>query len=121
MDRHLRGKRNYEGGLAAEEGVARHYQASGRRLRARRWSGRSGEIDLIAEDDDGLVFVEVKSAATHARAAESLSRGQIGRIFRAAEEYLVGEPGGLLTKCRVDLALVDAIGRIDVVENVSPV
>ena len=42
---------------------------------------------------------------------------RVGRIFATVDEFLAGEPEGLLTDVRIDLALVDGQGRIDVVEN----
>ncbi len=115
--RSLRGATAWHGGMAAEETVASFYARSGRAIAARRWQGLSGEIDLIAREGDGVVFIEVKSAQTHARAAERLSRRQQLRIYGAAEEFLAGEPRGTLTEARFDVALVDATGRIEVIEN----
>lgn len=34
-------------------------------------------------------------------------------------EVALGEPRGRATPCRVDLALVDGQGRIEVIENIS--
>ena len=41
----------------------------------------------------------------------------MARIYAAAEEFLGGEPTGQLTESRFDVALVDAMGRIEVLEN----
>jgi putative endonuclease len=106
------------GGLAAEDAVARHYLAQGLVIAERRWRGRGGEIDLILrEPDGGLVFVEVKKSRTLARAAESLSRRQCGRLYAAASEYLGGEPAGQDSAARFDVALMDETGTIEVIEN----
>jgi putative endonuclease len=40
--------------------------------------------------------------------------GQIARIFSTVEEFVAGEPKGQLTDVRIDLALVDGQGRIEV-------
>ncbi|MCV2882673.1 YraN family protein [Actibacterium sp. XHP0104] len=108
----------YLAGLAAEETVARDYLRRGLKLAGRRWRGRSGEIDLIARDGDGLVFVEVKKSRSFARAAERLTRRQIDRILMAAQEFCAGEPLGQLTEMRFDVALVDGAGRLEILENV---
>lgn len=113
----MSGARSYHGGRAAEDSVAQFYARSGRSIAVRRWRGRSGEIDLIAREGDGVVFIEVKSSSTHARAAERLGARQQGRIYRAAAEFLEGEPKGSLTAARFDVALVDAMGRIEIIEN----
>ena len=115
--RGMRGVVAWHRGMAAEETVARHYSETGREIAARRWRGLFGEIDLIAREGEEVVFIEVKSASTHARAAERLSRRQQLRIYGAAEEFLAGEPRGMLTISRFDVALVDASGRIEVIEN----
>jgi putative endonuclease len=64
-----------------------------------------------------IVFVEVKQSRTHDLAATHISQAQIGRIFATVDEFVAGEPKGLLTDVRIDLALVDGLGRIEVVEN----
>lgn len=113
----MRGSRAFHAGYAAEEQVAQFYARSGRPVCARRWRGRSGEIDLVAREGDTLVFIEVKQSRSHARAAESLSRRQMGRISRAASEFLAREPRGQATECRFDVALVDGSGCIEILEN----
>lgn len=113
----MRGSANYHAGLAAEACVAAHYQASGRAIAARRWRGSAGEIDLVARGDDGLVFVEVKASRDFATAAEHLTRRQMDRLCGAASEFLAGEETGQLTPMRFDVALVDRLGRIQVIEN----
>jgi putative endonuclease len=84
---------------------------------ASRWRGASGEIDLIVREGAGVVFVEVKKAATHAEAALRLTSRQMARIYAAAAEFLAGEPAGQATDCRFDVALMDSYGRIEVLEN----
>lgn len=112
-----RGAVAHHGGAAAEEAVARHYERTGHEIAARRWRSAAGEIDLVARKDGGLVFVEVKRARDLARAAERLGPRQMARLRRAAELWLGGEPGGTDTPARIDVALVDGTGRIEVIEN----
>ncbi|HAW48589.1 MAG TPA: PII uridylyl-transferase, partial [Roseovarius sp.] len=57
--RQERGLRAWLSGQAAEESVARHYEARGVRILARRWRGESGEIDLVLRAPDTYVFCEV--------------------------------------------------------------
>ena len=48
-------------GAQGESIAAAHLEASGLKIMARNFRTRYGEIDLIAEDGDTLVFVEVKT------------------------------------------------------------
>lgn len=112
-----KGARAFHAGFAAEEQVAQLYDRSGRAVCARRWRGLSGEIDLIARDGAEVIFIEVKQSRTHAEAAQHLTPRQMARIYTAASEFLAGEPAGQLTDVRFDLALVDGMGRIEVLEN----
>lgn len=117
MNRALRGKTAYLAGMAAEDSVARRYGECGHSVAARRWRGQGGEIDLILRNGAELIFVEVKQSASFARAAERVTERQLARIYSAASEFLAGEPAGLETPSRFDIALVDGRGRIDILEN----
>ncbi|WP_172326897.1 YraN family protein [Mangrovicoccus sp. HB161399] len=114
----MAGATGYHAGLAAEDCVARVYEASGHRVRARRWRGQGGEIDLILEGADGLVFVEVKKSRSFDRAVARFSGRQMRRICEAAAEFVAGEPLQMDTPMRFDLALVDQHGQTRVVENI---
>src|SRR5690606_32078121 len=113
----LRGALGYRAGLAAEASVAAHYLRAGLSLAAERWRGAGGELDLVFRDGAGLVFVEVKKSRDFACAARRVTQRQIGRILSAAAEYLGGEPRGQDTDVRFDVALVNAQGEIQVLEN----
>lgn len=115
----MSGLPSYLSGLTAEDAVAAEYGRRGLVVAARRWRGAVGEIDLILRDRGGVIFVEVKRARDFARAAERLTRAQAERIWATAAEFLAGEPRGQLTEARLDLALVDGIGRVRIIENVT--
>lgn len=115
----MAGRESYLAGLAAEDSVARDYERRGYGVVARRWRGSGGEIDLVLRDRDGFVFVEVKKARDFARAAGRLSAAQLGRICQTACEFLAGVPGGGLAAMRFDLAMVDGVGRMERLENIT--
>lgn len=119
MDRKARGLNNYLNGLSAEECVERAYTNAGAEVAARRWRGKSGEVDLIFRHGAMLVFVEVKKSKDFARAAERVTSSQITRIARAAEEFAGSAPEGLLTPMRIDVALVNDQGESQILENVT--
>lgn len=107
----------HQSGKAAEGSVARYYSDRGLQMVARRWRGTAGEIDLILRDGADLIFVEVKKSRSFAQAALRVGPRQVARLLAAASEYLAGEPAGLDTPMRFDVALVNAVGEVDVIEN----
>lgn len=116
----LSGLVSYRAGLSAEDSVAAHYIGRDYCLRAQRWRGGAGEIDLIFGRGEELVFTEVKKGKDFAGAAARLRPAQQQRILLAAQEYMASMPNGLDTACRFDVALVDGTGRIEVLENAFP-
>lgn len=102
---------------ALPRSVARQYRDQGYEPVAKRWRGRSGEIDLILRRGAEHVFVEVKKSASHARAAERIGGRQIARICNAALEFCGCLPTGLMTPMRFDAALVDQFGQVQILEN----
>lgn len=115
--RSRRGRANYLAGHAAEDAVARHYEERGIPICARNWRGLVGEVDLVGRRGDEVIFVEVKYSRTHDLAASHVTPAQVRRIFATVDEFVGGEPKGLLTDVRIDLALVDGLGRVEVIEN----
>ncbi|WP_424969549.1 YraN family protein [Dinoroseobacter sp. S76] len=114
-----RGQRAHLSGLSAEERIERAYLDRGCVLLARRWRGGEGEIDLIFRRGDLLVFVEVKSSSSFARAIESLHWSQVARIQSAAEAFVGVHPELALLDMRVDLAALDGMGRFRVIPNIT--
>lgn len=113
----MSGETSYYAGLAAEDSVQRYYERRGFDVIKTRWRGKSGEIDLIVRDGTEYVFTEVKKARSHSDALLRLSTRQIGRISRAASEFVGGLATGQLTPMRFDFAVVDAQGEVSVIEN----
>jgi len=113
----MSGITSYLAGEAAEQQVASRYEGSGAVLLHKRWRARGGEIDLILEDANGLIFVEVKKSKSLARAAERLGNAQIGRLWSTAEAYLAQRDLSLDTNLRFDVALVDQQGHIEIIQN----
>ena len=108
---------SFHAGMAAEEAVARDYERRGFVIVCNRWRGKAGEIDIVAQDGDGLIFIEVKQSRNFESAAASLSSRQMGRIYNCANEFLGTQPRGSLTEVRFDVALVNAHGETQIIEN----
>ncbi len=115
--RSIQGSVSYHAGHAAEQSVAVDYERRGFTIAHRRWHGAGGEIDLIARNSDGLVFIEVKKSSSFEAAAARISERQISRIYASAAQFLEQEPDGQLTNVRFDAALVDATGAVQIIEN----
>ncbi len=115
--RSVRSSVSYHAGQAAEQQVASEYERRGFSIAHRRWRGAGGEIDLIARNADGVVFIEVKKSTSFETAAARISRRQMDRIYTSAAQFLETEPDGQLTNTRFDAALVDASGAVQIIEN----
>lgn len=109
--------RNFHSGLMAEQSVALKYVSSGFTILAERFRCAQGEIDVIAEHDGKLYFVEVKTSKTHERAAARIQPNQIARIRAAALQFLVKTGRPMETDMRFDAALMDQQGSIKVLPN----
>jgi putative endonuclease len=79
---------------------------------ARRARTGAGEIDLVAEREGLLVFVEVKARATLGDAAFALGSRQQARLLAAGEAWMAANPGHGEAGVRFDVLLVDAAGRV---------
>ncbi len=103
-------------GKAAEIRAARYYENLGFRILERNWRSPSGEIDLIVEKDNYVVFVEVKSTFTGAckQAIEKIDEAKLTRIRNAAEGWM--SSAGYQGQCAVDAVLVtsNSVMRISV-------
>lgn len=104
-------------GRRGEEAAARHLEKLGWRLVARRHRSRLGEIDLIAEEDGTVVFVEVKCRRSRACGPpeESVTPSKQRRLARLAEGFLAAK-GIRGRDCRFDVIAVDEApgGRLEI-------
>lgn len=114
----MSGLQSYVKGHAAEQIVRRHYEGCGARVAAQNKRIGRAEIDLIVRDGAETVFVEVKTSRTHERAAQAIRQSQLARIALAAQKFMDEEGPGSMSAMRIDVALVDGRGLIDVIEGV---
>jgi len=83
----------------------------------RNFNCKVGEIDLVMQDGDCLVFAEIRFRrdAGHGTGAESVSRTKQLRIIRAAQRYLQLHPSCTRQACRFDvLSLHEVQGKLEV-------
>lgn len=109
--RRYRGRKAAARGTGAEALAAAALEATGWVVRARRMRTAAGEIDIIAEKEGMLAFIEVKARPRLADAAAALSPRQRARLLRAAELVLAAHPDWGRQGVRFDVLVVDAEGR----------
>jgi putative endonuclease len=110
--RQASGRASQAGGIAAEAAAAAALEADGWTVLARRLRTEAGEIDLVAERDGLLAFVEVKSRPRLSDAAYALGPRQRARLIAAASVALAANPGWGRAGVRFDVLLVDAAGMV---------
>jgi len=93
-------------GQDAEDRAAAALEARGWTVLDRRVRTGVGELDLVAERQGLLAFIEVKARPSLAEAASALSRRQQVRLMAAAEAWLVNHPGRGANGMRFDVILV---------------
>jgi len=83
----LRGRRAYEAGQGAEALAAEALTAEGWALLGQRIRTEAGEIDLIAEREGLLAFIEVKARPSLAEAPFALGPRQRARLVAAGMRF----------------------------------
>ncbi|RJP38000.1 MAG: YraN family protein [Phycisphaerales bacterium] len=83
-------------GILGERAARQFLRRLGYRILARNHRSSAGEIDLIAMDGDVVVFAEVKTRTSRSGAdpEANIAAGQIGRISRAAQRFLLSSGAG---------------------------
>jgi putative endonuclease len=100
----------YEFGKEAEAQAVDYLVSLGYTIITRRFRTRRGEIDLVALEEDQLIFVEVKARRGRDHVPEeAITRSKLEALNRAAHSYLefIGEPE---RGYRLDLIAIDARG-----------
>ena len=110
--RSLRGGRAHAAGLTGEDAAAAALLREGWIVLARRARTEAGELDLVAERDGLLAFVEVKARPSLSEAAHALGPRQRARLAAAAECWLAANPGHGVAGIRFDVLLVAADGTV---------
>lgn len=101
-----------EWGKLAENIVAEYLISKGYTVRERNWRPKTSrsEIDLIAQKDDTIVFVEVKARTDRdADPADALTPEKIKNVVRGANSYLLAQDHAFYY--RFDVAAVN--GNLD--------
>jgi putative endonuclease len=91
-------------GAFGEEVAVRELEGKGYRILDRNWRVQEGEIDVIAEHEGEIVFVEVKTRTSdlYGGPEDSITKQKRNRIIRASLAYLL-KTERLESDWRVDL------------------
>ncbi len=102
---------SYQRGKAAEQTALHYLQRQGLRLIQQNFRGRQGEIDIIMQQDNHLIFVEVRqrSRRHYGSALESITPQKQQRIIQTALYYLQRHPQHQNYPCRFDVVAIESL------------
>ena len=94
---------NLKQGHAAESKALRYLERRGLRLLTRNYRTKSGEIDLIMQQEETLVFIEVRyrQSSKFGSAVESVTPSKQHKLLLTANQFL--QQNGVETPCRFDV------------------
>lgn len=110
-------------GKLGEEIAAKFLVKAGYKVLEKNFHSRVGEIDIVAQDGDILVFVEVKTrwSKKFGEAAEAVTSRKLKSIIKTANYYKLLHPE-LPESLRVDVVTVDISEKspkIELIKNVT--
>jgi putative endonuclease len=99
-------------GARGEKLAAEHLRRLGFSIRETNFRCREGEIDIVAQREDYLVFVEVRTrrGSSFGTPEESLTPAKGEKIITAAQTYIQTHEG-LPPDWRIDVVAVEMDGR----------
>jgi putative endonuclease len=110
-------------GKRGEAYAADYLAAQGYAIRARNWHCPLGELDLVTERDDQVIFVEVRTRQTDRLGTpeESITPAKRAKLIAAAQIYL-DEHDQLDRDWRIDVVAIEVgsrgeVTRCTVIEN----
>ena len=103
---------NLSRGREAEERACRHLMQQGLSLTTSNYRSPFGEIDLVMQEQETLVFVEVRYRARgdFGSAAETVDARKQGRLRATAEHYRQNTPRASKKACRFDIVAITGDG-----------
>lgn len=98
-------RKAYARGHKGEALAAFFLALKGYKILQKRYKTTVGEIDLIAQQGERLVFVEVKTRPDFETGAEAITARQKKRVIRAAQYFIASHPGMAQWPMRFDVIL----------------
>ncbi len=106
--------KSYDIGLAGEESAALFLEKSGYTVKGRRVRVGRSEIDIIAEDENYIIFAEVKTRRVSPdetiSPAAAVDEKKQGYLIRGTEEYLLTNKTEKFVRIDIIEVLVSAEG-----------
>lgn len=77
-------------GRCGEQAAADHLQKQGIQILERNWSSRLGELDIIAQDQEEIIFVEVRTTTSRyfGYGFQSVDKRKQQKVRRLATQYI---------------------------------
>ncbi len=110
-EQHGRDMRRQLGDFGEQVATA-HLQRHGYRILERKWRCQAGELDLVAQQGEQIVFVEVRTrrSTMHGMPEESITLHKQHRLITLAYTYLEAHNLGDTTAWRIDVVAIDIDG-----------
>ncbi|GMR11269.1 MAG: YraN family protein [Anaerolineae bacterium] len=95
-------------GIHGERVAEKHLVGLGYRILDHNWRWQKGELDLVAEQGEEVVFVEVKArrSQTYGPPEESITRAKREKLIQTAYAYL-GSAKRQDVRWRIDVVAID--------------
>ncbi len=97
---------NHEFGLRAESVAALWLRLKLYKILARRYHAHGGEVDIIAQRGDDIVFVEVKARGLMDDALVAITAQKKRRFAMAAARWLAANPWAVSYTLRADAVFI---------------
>ncbi len=111
-------------GESGERVAALLLESRGYQILTRNYRTRTGELDLVAKDSDGLAFIEVRTRRgdDYGTPEESLTPRKRARLVALAYQYLQAHPAYADCAWRIDLVAIQLdrahrLARVDVIKG----
>ncbi|MCU7811673.1 MAG: YraN family protein [Candidatus Thiodiazotropha sp. (ex Notomyrtea botanica)] len=103
-----------EQGRTAESSALKYLESRGLRLVARNYRSSGGEIDLIMQQNDSLVFIEVRyrKSSRFGTAVESVTPSKQRKLLLTAGHYL--QEKGSQAPCRFDVVGISGKNQTEI-------